>query len=320
MPPKPHDDDRGRQAEAPHEIPPRGWKDILIRTFKEFREDQAPLVAAGVTFYVLLAIFPALTALVSLYGLFADVTQVSGHIARLAGLVPGEALTFLADQMTRIAAAREGGLSLAFLGGLLLSVWSANGATKAIITALNIAYEEEDHRSFLKRTVMSLGFTAGGVLFVLGALFAIGAPAATAPYLGDSFARMLGWLSWPAVLVAAGIGLALLYRHGPDRNDATWRWLSWGSAAALVLWMAVSAAFSAYVSNFAHYERTYGSLGAVIGLMMWIYLSTQVVLLGAELNSEIEHQTVRDTTVGPERPMGERGAVMADTVGAPQGR
>lgn len=312
-------DDRGHEADAPHEIPARGWKDILLRTIREFREDQAPLVAAGVTFYVLLAVFPALTTLVSLYGLFADVTQVGEHVARLAGIVPREGIVFLSEQMTRIAGAADGGLSLAFLGGLVLSLWSANGATRAVITALNIAYEEEETRPFLRRTLLSLAFTVGGVIFVLAALFVIGAPSALEPYIGPMGARLLAWLSWPAILLAAGLGLALLYRHGPSRDDVKWSWLSWGSAAALALWLAVSAAFSIYVSNFAHYEKTYGSLGAVIGLMMWVYLSTQVVLFGAELNSEIEHQTVRDTTVGPERPLGARGAVMADTVGEPQG-
>jgi membrane protein len=311
---------RGRQAESPQEIPARGWKDILIRTGKEFSQDQIPLVAAGFTFYALLAIFPALGSFVALYGLFADVAQVQAHLQTLAMIVPRDMLQFLGEQMVRISTAGEGGLSLAFLGGLLLSLWSANGATKALITALNIAYDEIETRGFVRKILTSLTFTVGFLLFGVCAVAAIAAPPAIERFMGPGPAALFRWITWPALLASLGLGLALLYRYGPSRERAQWRWISWGSVAALTLWLAASAAFSIYVSNFADYEKTYGSLGAVIGFMMWVYVSGQVVLLGAELNSEIEHQTAKDTTTGPEEPMGRRGAVMADTVGAKQGR
>ncbi|HEY8615839.1 YihY/virulence factor BrkB family protein [Phenylobacterium sp.] len=315
-----HDPARGRQADSPREIPAKGWKDILLRTKKEFGEDQIPLVAAGITFYSLLAMFPALGSFVALYGLFADVSQAQQHLQTLSVILPGDALRFLGEQMIRISAASEGGLSLAFVGGLLLSLWSANGAMKAMITALNIAYDETEKRGFFKKILVSLAFTVGFLLFGICAITAIAAPPAIERFLGAAPATMFRWITWPALLAALGCGLALLYRFGPSRHRAKWTWISWGSGAALLLWVAASAAFSIYVANFAHYEKTYGSLGAAIGFMMWIYFSSQVILLGAELNSEIEHQTAKDTTVGPEKPLGARGAVMADTVGAKQGK
>lgn len=313
-----HDTSRGRGAATPRDIPANGWKDILVRTWKEFGDDQAPLVAAGITFYTLLALFPAMGAFAALYGLFADVAQAQRHLALLSVVLPPDVLAFVGEQLVRLSAGHEGGLSLAFVGGLLLSIWSANGAAKAMITAMNIAYDETEKRSFIRKTATSLAFTLGLLLFGLAVVAVLAIPAAIEPFAGAQAAALFRWITYPALLAALGVGLALLYRFGPSRDRVRWRWITWGSAAALLLWVAASAAFSIYVSNFANYEKTYGSLGAVIGFLMWLYFSAQVVLLGAELNSEIEHQTVKDTTVGPERPLGARGAVMADTVGAPQ--
>jgi membrane protein len=311
---------RGRQADTPKDIPARGWKDIAIRTFKEFGDDQIPLISAGITFYALLALFPALAALVSLYGLFADPAEVPGHLQRLAFFLPGDALTFLGEQMTRISATHTGGLSFGFVFGLLLSLWSANGAMKATLAGLNIAYDEKEKRNFIKKTLTSLAFTVAAIVFVISSMVVIGAAPAIETFVGKQAATVFGLVTWPLVVVGLGLGLALLYRYGPSRDRVKWQWLSWGSAAALALWLAFSAAFSLYLANFADYNKTYGSLGAAMGFMMWIYFSSQVILLGAELNSEIEHQTAKDTTVGPDAPMGERGAVMADTIGQKQGR
>ena len=313
-----HEPDRGRHADKPREIPRRGWKDILIRTWKEFGDDQAPLVAAGVTFYTLLALFPALGAFAALYGLFADVAEAQRHLALLSAVLPPDVLRFDGEQLVRLSASHEGGLSLAFVGGLLLSIWSANGAMKAMITAMNIAYDEKEKRGFVKKTATSLAFTVGFLLFALALIAVLATPAAIEPFAGAGAAALFRWITYPALLAALALGLALLYRFGPSRDRVRWRWITPGSAAAILLWVIASAAFSLYVANFADYERTYGSLGAAIGFLMWLYFSAQVVLLGAELNSEIEHQTVKDTTVGPERPLGARGAVMADTVGARQ--
>lgn len=317
-PDRPREADRGRLAGKPTEIPKRGWKDILLRTKREFSDDQVPLISAGVTFYTLLALFPGMAAFVSLYGLFADVNEAQRDLALLSFVLPPAALAFIGEQMVRLAASSQGGLSLAFIAGLLAAIWSANGAVKALILGLNIAYEETERRGLVRRTLISLGFTLGFMVFIMATLTMFAARPAIERLLGPEAAQTFSLISWPVVVVALTAGLALLYRYGPSRDPVRWHWISWGSVGVIILWLAASALFSVYVSNFAHYDRTYGSLGAAIGFMMWIYVSTIVVLGGAELNAEIEHQTMVDTTTGPERPMGLRRAKMADTVGPAQ--
>ena len=309
---------RGRRARSPRQIPWKGWKDILIRTRKEIAQDNLTMIAAGVAFYVLLALFPGLGAFVALYGLFADVQDAQHHLAVLSVVLPGSALDFIGQQMIRLAAAQKGGLSLAFAVGLATSIWSANGAVKALMTGLNIAYEEEERRGFVRTTLVSLAFTVAMLLFGLLAIAVLGAGPALDAFFGQHAAVVFNLVSWPILLALTGAGLALLYHFGPSRDPARFQWVSWGSVAAMLLWLAVSALFSLYVGNFAHYDKTYGSLGAVVGFMMWSWLSSLIVLLGAELNAEIEHQTVTDTTEGRPMPMGLRRAKMADTLGAAQ--
>lgn len=312
--------ERGRQADTPREIPPKGWKDILLRTWKEFREDQIPLISAGITFYTMLAIFPAMGAFVALYGLVADVNDVQRQLHSLTLVMTPEMAAFLGDQMTRIAQAQHGGLSFAFLVGLATSLWSANGAIKALFTGLNIAYEEQEHRNFFKLTLTTLAITAGGLLLGVGMIAATLAGPVLGRLMGATAETLFTWATWAAMLLAMAMGLALLYRYGPCRRKPKWRWITPGSAIATLLWLGATAAFSFYVNHFGNYNKTYGSLGAAIGFMTWIWLSTLVVLAGAELNSEIEHQTARDSTIGPEKPMGRRNATMADTIGPAQGR
>lgn len=310
---------RGRTATSPREIPSKGWKDILIRTGKEFSDDQVPMIAAGVSFYTLLAIFPGLAAFVALYGLFADIADVQHHLHVLSFVLPGSALKFFGEQMVRMAEGQKGGLSLTFVVGLLTSIWSANGAVKALMTGLNIAYEEHEKRNFFRKTLISMAFTLGFLVFGMSAIAVLGAGPAIEAYLGHHAAFMWNLVSWPILLVVMGLGLALFYHFAPSRDPAKFKWVSAGSVAAVLLWVAVSALFSLYVGNFAHYDKTYGSLGAVVGFMMWNWLTNVVVLAGAELNSELEAQTAADTTVGQPRPMGVRGARAADTLGAAQG-
>lgn len=311
---------RGRRAHSLREIPLAGWKDILLRTVKEFADDQIPMIAAGVTFYSLLALFPAMGAFVALYGLFADVAEVQQHLHLLAFMLPPDALKFIGEQMIRMATAKTGGLSLAFVVSLVVSIWSANGAVKALMTGLNIAYEEHETRGFVKRTLVSLVFTLGYLAFAIVAIALLAAGPAIQTFFGQHAAMVFSWISWPALLVGLVVALAVLYRYGPSRAQVRWRWLTWGSGIAVLLWVAASALFSVYVGNFAHYDRTYGSLGAVIGFMTWTWISAMVILMGAELNSEIEHQTSVDTTTGAPEPMGFRHARMADTLGPAQGR
>jgi len=275
-------------------------------------------VAAGVTYYALLAIFPAIAALVSIYGLFADPVTIQQHLQTLSGVLPGGALEIVGEQVKRIASQGGGALGFGFVVGLLISLWSANAGMKAVFDALNIVYDEEEKRSFIRLNLQSLAFTIGALLLVLIALAGIVVLPIVLNFVG--LAGKTEWLislaRWPALLVVIVLALAVLYRYGPSRDEAEWKWVTPGGLVAAVLWLAGSMLFSWYVSNFGSYNETYGSLGAVIGFMTWIWLSSVVVLLGAEINAETEHQTAQDTTKGQRQPLGQRGAQMADTVGA----
>lgn len=307
---------RGRLAPRPRHIPAKGWKDILWRTYREIGADKLPSVAGGVTFYTLLALFPALGAFVSLYGLVADVGAVRDQLMGMSMVLPPAVVGILGDQMLRLASRPEGSLGFAFVAGLILSVWSANAGMKALFDGLNIAYDETEKRGFLRLTLMTYAFTLCGVLFlsvVAGLLVAL---PVVFQFVGLGELEPL-WLAlrWVILLAVAVAAFCILYRYAPARSRARWRWVAPGGFTAAALWMTGSFGFSIYVENFAHYDATYGSLGAVIGFMMWIWFSAMIVLIGAELNAEIEHQTALDSTTGLEKPMGARGAAMADTVG-----
>jgi membrane protein len=309
--------DRGRSADRPSEIPANGWKDILWRTWSEIGEDRVLAVGAGVAFYALLAIFPAVTAFVSLYGLFADPASVNEHLSAVRGVLPAEATTLLAEQMQRLAATSGDTLGLGFLVGLGIALWSANAGMKAMFDALNVAYGETEKRGFFALNALTLFFTLGAILFLIAAAAAVVVVPIVLGFvgLGGMTETLVKIARWPVLLVLVALGIAVLYRYGPSRARARWRWVTWGSALAAILFVAVSLGFSWYVENFGGYDETYGSLGAVVVFMTWIWLISVVVLVGAELNAEIEHQTARDSTTGPERPLGTRGAEMADTVG-----
>jgi membrane protein len=308
---------RGRAATTPSEIPARGWKDVLVRVYHEVSDDRVVAIAAGVTFYVLLAIFPAVAALVSLYGLFADPQTIAEHLNDASSFLPGGAVEIIGEQINRVAAQGEATLGAALIIGLAISLWSANGGIKALIDALNIVYDETEKRSFFKLNALSLTFTIAFVGFLLVALGAMVILPVVIDYLG--LARIaetaMKILRWPILFVPVALGIACLYRYGPSRDKPKWRWVTWGSAFAALVWIAASMLFAWYAENFGSYNKTYGSLGAAIGLMTWIWLSTIVILMGAELDAEMEHQTARDTTAGPERPLGARGATVADNVG-----
>jgi membrane protein len=308
---------RGREADTPTQIPAQGWKDILWRTYEEFGQDRVMSVAAGVTYYALLALFPAIAALVSIYGLFADPATIQDHLNALSGVLPGGALDIVREQVTRIASQGGGALGFGFIFGLGLSLWSANAGMKAIFDALNIVYDEEEKRGFVKLNLLSLTFTLGAILFIIVALAGIVVLPIVLDFigLGSGVEWLLSLARWPILLAVVVLGLSVIYRYGPSRDKADWKWVSIGGVVAAVLWLVGSMLFSWYVSNFGSYNETYGSLGAVIGFMTWIWLSTVIVLVGAEINAEMEHQTAKDTTEGAHKPMGTRGAQMADTVG-----
>jgi len=309
-------DGRGRDADTPSKVPASGWKDILLRTYEEFGDDRLMLVAAGVTFYVLLALFPAITALISIYGLFTDASNLGEQISAISGVLPSGAVDIISEQMVRVASQGDGKLGLGMVFGLGIALWSANAGMKTLFDAMNIVYEEKEKRSFIMLTLVTLAFTLGTIVFLILALSSV----VLLPIVLDFFwlgsiETWLLWLRWPVLLVVVAFGLTLIYRTGPSRRRAKWRWISWGAALAAVLWVVFSILFSWYVQNFGSYDETYGSLGAAIGFMTWIWISTVLVLIGAELNAELEHQTAEDTTTSPPRPMGSRGATMADTVG-----
>lgn len=309
-------DEHGHHAERPSDIPAHGWWRILKRTLNQAMEDRLLTEAAGVTFYALLALFPAIAALVSLYGLVADRATIGEHLSMLSGVIPGGGMELIEEQVKRLASNPETALGFGALVGLGVSLWSANQATKALFDALNVVYEEEEKRGIVEFTLVTLAFTQGFMLFAVLAMAGVVVLPVVLNFLGLGTALewLLGLARWPLLLAMVAVVLACLYRWGPSRAQAKWRWVSWGSAVATFLWLLVSLGFSWYVANFGSYNETYGSLGAVVGFMTWIWVSAAVVLLGGELNAEMEHQTARDTTTGPERPMGERRARMADTV------
>jgi membrane protein len=311
---------RGRQAASPWRIPWRGWKDILWRVYQKMNDDRLLAVAGGVVFYALLALFPAITAFVSLYGLVADASTIDQHLSLAAGILPSGAIDILHEQLSRLAASRTSALSFGFVFGLLFALWSANSGTKAVLDGLNVAYGETEKRSFVRLNLTSLIFTLGAFLALTLAVGAVVVAPIVLTHIGlgaltDALVRIF---RWPALLAFVVLGLATLYRYGPSRREARWTWLSVGSIAAACGWLVASALFSWYIGNFGMYDATYGSLGAAIGMMMWMWISMIVILLGAQLNAEIEHQTAKDSTVGPDKPLGRRGAVKADAIGAAQ--
>jgi membrane protein len=314
-----HEPGRGRHAAAPWQIPWAGWKDILWRTYQQISEDRLLAVAAGVVFYGLLAMFPAITAAVSLYGLFAKASTINEHLSLIAGFVPGGAVDIIQEQVNRLISKGDAKLGFGFIFGLGIALWSANSGMKAIMDALNVVYDEKEKRGFIKLNLVSLAFTVSAIASILLAIGAVVVVPLILAYIGlGSFGGLLlSILRWPLLLALVIVGLAVLYRSAPSRREPRWQWLSVGSVFAAVAWLVSSGLLSWYLGNFANYDATYGSLGAAMGLMMWMWISSIVILFGAELNSEIEHQTAQDSTVQGEKPLGARGAAMADTVGAP---
>jgi membrane protein len=311
---------RGREATSPGRIPWRGWRDIFWRTANQVSQNRLLAISAAVVFYGLLALFPAITALVSAYGLFAAGATIRDHLSFAAGVMPADAYSMVQDQVARVVAKGDAKLSFGFLFGFGFALWSANAGMKAIIDALNVVYEENEKRGFIQLNLISLAFTAAAIAALL---IAVGAVVVTPLVLerigfGASTESVVRIARWPALVLGMLASLAILYRYGPSRREAKWEWLSVGAIVATLAWFAGSAALSYYLAKFANYDATYGSLGTAIGTMTWMWMSAIVVLFGAALNSEIEHQTARDTTVGVEKPLGARGATMADTVGVAQ--
>jgi membrane protein len=315
-------DPYGRDAKRPHHIPLRGWWQVAERVWHESSRDNLSVVAAGCAFFALFAIFPALTALISLYGLTSDPITAEQQFSALAEVLPDQAYGVVIEQVRRIAETSSQSLGWSLAVSLGLAFWSANYGTQALMMALNIAYEEPERRTFLQFYLSAFTFTLVGILGGVIMLLAIVYVPVLFAFTGHSqtFELLVRALRWPLLAVLALCLLSLFYRYGPSRRTAKWRWVTVGSLFATGVWLLASAGFSLYVANFAHYDRMYGSLGAVIILLLWLYISFYIVLLGAEINAELELQTAVDTTAGTPRPIGERGAFVADHVaGGPSG-
>jgi len=307
---------RGRDAYTPSDIPLKGWKDIAARVFAEFSNDRVLLVAGGVTFYLLLALGPMLAAFVSLYGLAFDPSDISRQVNSLAGVLPGEVVEILAEQLERLTSAEDSSLGIAFVISLLIALWSANAGMKALFQSMNVAYDENESRGFIRLTATTLIFT----LLTLASVIALIVAKTVLSIFPEAVGLTLpNWLVNGIVVLLALVGLILfmacLYRYGPSREEPKWRWITPGAVVAVATILAVSLAFSIYVANFGNYNETYGSLGAVVAFLTWLWLAVTVLVISGELNAEMEHQTSRDTTTGPREPMGQRGATMADELG-----
>ena len=310
-------DARGRTAESPTEIPALGWKDTALRVKDEISDDHTSLVAAGVSFFGFLAFVPGLAAAISIYGLVSEPSQVESQLSGLLGNLPQEAQQLVTDQISRLAGQSTGALTWGTIVAVGLALWAASSGMANLIEATNVAYDEEDDRSFAVKRGLALLFTIGAIAIIFATAFGV---STVGPWVSDitgSTAAGLGAqvVTWLLAGVAFVVGLAVLYRAGPNRDDPEWKWVSVGSIVAMTLWLVASVVFRVYVANFGSYNETYGSLAAVVILLFWLYITCFVVLLGAQINAELEHQTAVDTTVGADRPMGRRGAEMADTLG-----
>ncbi len=313
------DKDRGRQADRPREIPKPGWRDILLRTWEQMGRDHVSLLAAGVAFYGLLALFPAIAVLIALWGLMFDPLIIEQQIQQITGALPEQAAA-LVTREARAVAQSQTGHSIAAVAGFLFAFYTATLGVRSLIEGLNIIYGERERRGFLARNLLAILLTLAlmiTLLITLG-LIVVVPILLNAVGLDATSAALIGWLRWPLLAGMAILGLGLLYHFAPSRSRPRYQWVSWGSVIATLLWIIGSIGFSVYVRNFASYNEVYGSLGAVIILLMWFWLSAFIILMGAELNSEIEHQTARDSTIGGRQQMGERGAYVADTLGEPR--
>lgn len=313
--------DRGRGAHSPREVPPRGWKDVAVRTVRQSKADGVSLLAAGVAFYALLALVPSLVALVSLYGLVADPEDIERSIDDSLSAAPEEVRDLVSSQLSAIVESEPSGLQLGVLVGVVVALWSASSGMKNLVLAVNLAYDEEEGRKFLKLRGLALAFTLGAVLLAGVAVAAVVLPRSFDGEGAEGVLRTALEIGrWPVLAVLGLLALTALYRWGPDRTAARWSWVSPGAVLALVVAVVASVGFSIYTANFGSYNETYGALAAIVVVMLWLFLVAYAVIFGAELNAELERQTAVDSTTGAPEPLGSRGAHAADSVGRPTGR
>lgn len=306
---------RGGRASRPRDIPKPGWRDILLRVKDEITTDHVAVVSAGVAFFGLLAVFPAIAALISIAGLILDPAAIEEQLASVAGVLPENAAEIIEGQAREVASGAGAGIGLAAAAGILFSLYSASKGMKSLIEGMNIAYDEEEDRGFVALNVTALALT---LFLIVGVLIAFGATLAAPALLGSiglsqGAQAAVTYGRWPLLAILTIFGLAVVYRYGPSREHPQWRWVSPGAVVATIVWLIGSIAFSIYVRNFGSYNESYGALGGGVILLTWLWLSGFIILLGAEFNSEMEDQTDEDTTTGAPRRKGDRGAEKADT-------
>src|SRR5277367_2136416 len=285
--------ERSEQIQTASQVPGRGWKDVLQGVYQGISEDRIFLVAAGVTFYAILALFPGIAAIVSIYGLFADPSRIVAHLDTLSGFAPSGAVDIMREELTRLAHQDRAALGFSFAISMIISLWSANAGVSALFEALTAVYEEKERRGFIEYYAITLTFTAGAVILVLLSLAILIALPLVLDYIPEPGITgvLLNTIRWPILFVLIALALSVIYRFGPSRTAPRWRWITWGSGFATVAWLAASALFSWYVAHFGSYNKTYGSLGAIIGFMTWTWVSVIVVLVGAKLNAELDRRS-----------------------------
>ncbi len=309
-------DKRGHRAEKPKIIPLKGWKDIALRVKDQLKTDHVSIVSAGIAFYFFLAIFPTIAAALSIYGLVMDPAEVQQQMGQLATILPEQAHQMISNILEKQSEKSESSLGWSLVLSILISLWSSNKGTQAVFQGVNITYNEQDDRGFLKLTGVTLLFTIGGIIIGFIAIIMVVAFPALIDKIGlpSTLETIIQLLRWPILALIVMFALAAVYKVAPYRKSPEFKWTKWGAVIATVLWLGGSLLFSLYVNNFGSFDETYGSFAAVIILMLWFFLTAFIILLGSEINSEMEHQTSRDTTTGKDKPMGERGGYHADNV------
>jgi membrane protein len=310
----------GIEADTPAQIPAAGWRQVVRRAWRESRADGIPLMAAGVAFYSFIALFPALIAAITLYGLVADPEQVEEQIRDLSAALPSESATLIADQLRQITSTSDRALGVGLVISVLGALFTASGGVANLIKAINLAYDEQETRGFARLRGVALLLTVGAIVFLVVAvgLVAVLPVVLDQVGLGSVGRTVVGVLRWVGLVLFVTGALAVLYRFAPDRDDPRLSWVTLGAAVATVLWIIGSAGFSVYVGNFGSYGETYGALAGAVVLLLWLFLTAFIVLLGAEINAEAEQQTAQDSTVGPPMPLGFRNAVKADSIPSPE--
>ncbi len=303
-------------ANSPLQFKWADWKEILIRVKNEVSSDQIGLMAAAIAYYALFSLFPLLLATVSIYGLFADPTQVETHISSLYEIMPRDAAALLAEQMHKISSNSGTKLGLSAIVSIVVALWTASSGSKSLIQGMNIAYDEEEKRGFFRLQAQALLLTLGGVVTVISAAALVAILPVVLDFIGLTSFRdeLLLLMRWPLLAALFIVGLAILNRYGPSRAEPKWRWVTIGTLTATLIILLASLGLAFYVDRFGSYNKTYGSIAGVVILLLWLYMLSYAVLLGTELNAEIEHQTRSDSTVGAQKPIGTRGAVKADTL------